>query len=234
MTGQTATMGPMERLGHAVSDWRSKLRERGIDLATMPPIPDSHRETPEDRAERLRLQRANRDARWAQRLPVMYEHATLADLDGDATRAATWLDGNGSTLVLAGVVGTGKTHTAYAVGNTAVHRGLWCEAWTVSDLLEVLRPGTTDAARELAQHAVRTCDLLILDDVTTGKVSEWAVEQFTSLLDHRLRNLRRQIVTTNAGHDALLEAWGARALDRLRYRWTVVALTGASRRVAAW
>lgn len=225
-------MGPMERLGHAVGDWRTKLHARGIDLATLPPVPDSHRETLEDRRDRLQAQARNRAARWVNRLPVMYADAAVADLTDaqGAVQVQGWLGSGSSTLLLAGPIGTGKTHAAYAVGHQAVAAGLWVEAWTLGDLLEACRPGGDPVALDAARNA----DVLVLDDLLAAKVSDWAVEQFTSLMDHRLRNQRRQVVTTNAAHADLLEAWGARALDRLRFRWTVVALTGESRRVAAW
>jgi DNA replication protein DnaC len=200
------------------------------------PLQDVHGETAEDRAERRRVQAENRAARWMRRLPVMYATAALEDLlaDGEQAEAGQvcrdWLGSTSTTLVLAGPVGTGKTHAAYAVGHAAVRRGLWVEAWTLSDLLEALRPEGDKSALE----AVRSCDLLLLDDLGATKVSEWAVETMTSLLDHRLREQRRQVVTTNAPYQVLEDAWGGRFADRLRFRWTVVTLLGESRRKAAW
>lgn len=220
-------MVDMERLGTAATPWRTRLA--GV---TPVQVPDAHRETPEDRAERKRLQAQNRATRWTSRLPVMYADAAMADLTDDQQGPTIqgWLASGSSTLVLAGNVGTGKTHAAYAVGHQAVAQGLWTEAWTLGDLLEALRPGGDPVALD----AARSADLLVLDDLLAAKVSDWSVEQFTSLLDHRLRNRRRQVVTTNAGHAELAEAWGARAMDRLRFRWTVVPMVGESRRVAAW
>jgi phosphoglycolate phosphatase-like HAD superfamily hydrolase len=60
------------------------------------------------------------------------------------------------------------------------------------------------------------------------------VEQVVALLDARLRDGLRQVVTTNAPYDALVEAWDDRAMDRLRFRWVVIQMTGESRRKAAW
>lgn len=188
-------------------------------------------ETPSERAARETQRLAHVRARWAERLPVMYADATMddvADLDRDVV---TWLAKEASpTLVLAGPVGTGKTHAAYAIANTAVGRGFATEAWSVTDLLAALRPpGDADTAK-----AIRSASLLVLDDLGAAKASDWAVETITALVDDRLRNGLRQIVTTNHPYEVLEAAWGARLLDRLQYRWTVVVLAGESRRKAAF
>lgn len=220
-------------LSGALARVRDTLRRQGIDPDALTVAPPASRgETDEDAAERRALQAANRSARWRTRLPAMYATAEVGDLDDEQGReaVAAWLGSGSSTLVLAGNIGAGKTHAAYAVARTAVTTGLWVEAWTVADLMEACRPGGDPTA---AEHA-RTCDLLVLDDLMASRASDWAVEQLTSLLDHRLRNRGRQIVTTNVRAEDLTEVWGKRAMDRLMYRQTVVKFTGTSRRVAAW
>jgi len=235
MTGQGATLrGMNDDTGVSLAKWQKAIRAHGIDPdAVEPNAPQSGTpESPEERADRLALQGAHRAARWTRRLPVMYRDATLADLGPEqhAQAVRDWLPGASSSLVLAGPVGTGKTHAAYAVGNAAVAAGSWVEAWTMADLLAALRPGGDPADLD----AVRGCSLLVLDDLGGVKVTDWSQEQFSSLMDHRLRSELRQVVTTNAAYPDLVEAWGDRALDRLRYRWTPLAFTGTSRRLAAW
>lgn len=206
--------------------WRDRIPE-GTEPVE---VPDSHTETPEQARERIALQHANRVKAYRESVPVMYREASLADLDEQTQGLIQdWLTRQGSTLMLAGPVGTGKTHAAYAVLNDAAETAT-VAATTLADLLAALRP---DGDARAAQRA-RTADLLLLDDFGAAKASEWAVEQVVALLDARLREGRRQVVTTNAPYDALVEAWDDRAMDRLRYRWTVIQMTGESRRKAAW
>lgn len=206
--------------------WRDRIPE-GTEPVE---VPDSHTETPEQARERIALQHANRVKAYRESVPVMYREASLADLDEQTQGLVQdWLTRQGSTLMLAGPVGTGKTHAAYAVLNDAAETAT-VAATTLADLLAALRP---DGDARAAQRA-RTADLLLLDDFGAAKASEWAVEQVVALLDARLREGRRQVVTTNAPYDALVEAWDDRAMDRLRYRWTVIQMTGESRRKAAW
>lgn len=184
-------------------------------------------ETPDEKREREALAQSHRTARWSARRPLIYTAADVSDL-ADETLAG-WLESGHLTLVLAGPVGVGKTHAAYAIGNQAVSvLGLWCEAWTVTDLLDALRPGGIGAS------GIRDCDLLVLDDLGAQKPSDWAVETITALVDARTREGRRQIITTNAPYNALVEAWGGRLLDRLTFKWTPVTMAGPSRRSAAW
>jgi DNA replication protein DnaC len=214
-------------------DWRERIPASILAEAEAegPADWDSHSETPEQAVERHKAAALARAQRWLEQMPAMYAEARLGDLD-PATHLAIgeWLNADGTTLVLAGQVGTGKTHAAYAVGHHLLGQGLTVEAWTLSDLLAAMRPDGDPKASDLA----RACDVLILDDLGAAKASEWAQEQLTALLDARLRDKRRQVVTTNAPYEALEAAWGSRAMDRLRYRWAVVTFTGESRRKAAW
>jgi DNA replication protein DnaC len=199
----------------------AKYQEADAEVVHIP-----RNETPEEAAERHDRARAHRVARWVAHRPVLYADAKMDDVSDLA--AARWWNTESDTLILAGPVGTGKTHTAYAIGNMAVEFGVWSEAYTVSDLLEALRPGGDGA------YGARQCDLLVLDDLGAQTPTPWAVETLTALVDARIRESRRQIVTTNAPYEALETAWCGRLIDRLAYRWTVVTLTGPSRRRAAW
>ena len=184
-------------------------------------------ESPEDRQERLERRRNAYRARWEAQVPPMYADASWSDLD-EAQRF-DWPQ-ESLNLVLAGPVGTGKTHAAYALGNAFSARGQWVQATTVVDLLAAMRP---DGDASLAR-AAQSCHVLILDDLGAGKASEFAVEQMTALMDLRIREGRRTIMTTNVPEPDLEAAWGGRFADRLRYRRTVAVFKGESRRKAAW
>lgn len=204
---------------------RERLEAMGVKPASEVEFP--RHETADEKAERLAARRAVYQARWEAQVPPMYADASWSDLD-EAQRF-DWPQ-ESLNLVLAGPVGTGKTHAAYALGNAFSARGQWVQATTVVDLLTALRP---DGDPSLAK-AVRECQVLILDDLGAGKASEFAVEQMTALLDLRIREGRRTIVTTNVPEPDLEAAWGGRFMDRLRFRRTVHVLRGESRRKADW
>lgn len=215
-------------------DWRRRIPAHVLAEAEAEgplEIGSSHDETPEQARERVRLAQESLNRAYTQRIPLMYRDATMADLDETVqAQVADWIEREGATLLFAGPVGTGKTHAAYAALHHLMGQGLTVEAVTLADLLAALRP---DGDAQTARRA-RVAQVLLLDDFGAAKASEWAVEQIVALVDARLREGHRMIVTTNSPYEALVEAWDDRALDRLRYRWKVITMTGESRRKAAW
>ena len=154
-------------------------------------------------------------------------------------------------LYLAGQVGTGKTHTAWAAitawcvtTGTLPHNG---EPATVdwpshgrippnviftrmTDLLDDLRPGEDSTKR------IRDCQrakLLVIDDIGAEKPSEWTQERFYSVIDHRYANCMPLIVTSNLPPSKLADQVGERAASRLAEMCEVVAMTGTDRRRSA-
>lgn len=156
--------------------------------------------------------------------------------------AAAWAArGTGAQgLYLAGQVGTGKTHAAWA----ALAR--WCEATgtvprggaagtarpnviftRMTDLLDDLRPGDDSRQR------IRDCQqaaLLVLDDFGAEKASEWTQERFYSIVDHRYANCLPLIVTSNLPPGEVAAQGGDRAASRLGEMCTVLKMTGPDRR----
>jgi len=230
---EAATAEPTT-MAEALAPFRAKLRARGLDPDALPPTkPEPHGESPEEAQERRQRKLDNYAARWKALVPVMYQDANVEALEAEAqhaVRVRSWLRSGSLHLVLAGAVGTGKTYAAYAVGNQALAAGMWVEAWTVPDLMDALRPGSTDHG---AESRARNCQLLILDDLT-AKATDWEAERLTMLLDARVREERQTLVTTNITSQQIQEVWGTRTMDRLRYRLTALTFTGESRRTAAW
>jgi DNA replication protein DnaC len=229
-TTEPTKVGETQRLAAI----RERLEKRGVDMR---PTPPSVVETPEEARQRDAHRMEVIRERWARKVPAMYASADVTELDGNqhAVAVRSWLGSGALHLVLAGPVGTGKTHAAYAIGNQALNHGTWTEAWSVGDLMEAMRPGAdprTHAPADLAKLA-RTCQLLVLDDLI-GKASEWEAEQMTLLLDARVREQRRTIVTTNMTSTQITETWGGRFMDRLTYRLTALTFSGESRRGGAW
>lgn len=219
-------------MADAMAPLMEKLKARGLDPANQPPLEQHRGESPEEAQERRQRRLDAYAARWREKVPVMYQEASVDDLDDlqHPVRVKGWLHSGGLHLVLAGPVGTGKTHAAYAVGNQALAAGKWVEAWTVGDLMDALRPGSQD---HTAEDRARKCHVLILDDLT-GKATDWEAERLTLLLDARVRDQRQTIVTTNITSGQITETWGGRFMDRLRYRLTPLTFQGESRRGAEW
>lgn len=220
-------------LADALSPLAERLRKRGLEIGQPSPGPTPvPKETDDDLEARRAARLNNYQSRWAERLPAMYADASLDNLT-DAQHhpeILRWMAEDRLHLVLAGGVGTGKTYAAYAIGNRLLERGVWVEAWPVGDLMDALRPTSTDRD---AERRARDCQVLILDDLT-AKATEWEAERLTLLMDARVRSKRRTIVTTNISAAQIAEAWGNRLMDRLRWRLISCTFTGPSRRAEEW
>lgn len=226
------TMNQPTPLSDALAPLHERLRARGYEPGDTSVEPEPHGETAEEAQERHARRLETITARWHAGVPPMYADASMDDLDDDqhAIRVRSWLRSGSCHLVLAGPVGTGKTHAAYAVGHQALRDGLWVEAWTVVDLMDALRPGSSDRD---AERRARDARLLILDDLP-AKATDWEAERLTALMDARVRAERLTVITTNITAAQITETWGDRFMDRLRYRLTALTLAGESRRKAEW
>jgi DNA replication protein DnaC len=137
----------------------------------------------------------------------------------------------GPSLLMAGVVGAGKTHQAYGAVRQLVQTGVgvrW-RATTAADLYADLRPRAgVDSERELA--AVSRCPLLIIDDLGAAKTSEWTEEVTYRLINRRYNHMLPTLVTTNLAIKDLRAHLGDRVTSRLAQMTTRVEFEPVDRR----
>lgn len=137
----------------------------------------------------------------------------------------------GPSLLMAGVVGAGKTHQAYGAVRRLVQTGVgvrW-RATTAADLYANLRPRPgVDSERELA--AVSRCPLLIIDDLGAAKASEWVEEVTYRLINRRYNHMLPTLITTNLAIKDLRAHLGDRVTSRLAQMTTRVEFEPVDRR----
>ncbi|WP_329612556.1 ATP-binding protein [Streptomyces brevispora] len=129
----------------------------------------------------------------------------------------------GPSLLMAGVVGAGKTHQAYGAVRELVKSGVgvrW-RATTAADLYAELRPRQgVDSERELA--AISRCPLLILDDLGAARATEWTEEITYRLINRRYNHMLPTLITTNLRISDLRTYLGDRIASRLAQMTTRV------------
>jgi len=148
-------------------------------------------------------------------------------------------------LILAGPVGTGKTHLACAILNHRIEHGREAVFCTVPELMADIRNtfGSDDSTSEI-MDLVKDVDLLLLDDFGTeyrrssnGKRVSWVLEQIWVIVNNRLMNDRQLIVTTNYETPSLMAealggVMGERIVSRLVDMCKWVRVNGEDRRLS--
>jgi DNA replication protein DnaC len=187
------------------------------------------------------------------RIPPNYQHASLENFkipqdnpiarDG-LTRALLAVKafvrgfpvGEPQGLLLVGDTGVGKTHLAVAALKSLIEKGHEGLFYDYQNLLERIRSSYDRAAGAGDREAYGTameCEVLLLDDLGSHRVTEWVEDTVTSIITHRCNNRKALIATTNLNPDdvgtvayttsggtdvhkkTLIEAIGARARSRL-------------------
>jgi DNA replication protein DnaC len=155
----------------------------------------------------------------------------LADLGrGD------WIT-RGDNVVLAGPIGTGKTHLAIALGVEAARQRRHVAFWRAADLVRNLVEARDKRELGRTQARLRRVDLLILDEVGFVPFDRAGGELLFNLLADRYERRRAVVITTNlafaewprvfADDEKLTTA----LLDRLAERATIITTRGKSYRM---
>lgn len=102
--------------------------------------------------------------------------------------------------------GSGKTRLAIGIGNALMERsGEMVKFCTTTRLIEEIKAtfGNKDISSSDYLDAVKSVNVLILDDIGTEKLSDWVNEIFYSIINDRMLNKRITIYTSNCTIDEL-------------------------------
>jgi DNA replication protein DnaC len=160
----------------------------------------------------------------ARYLDAKVENPAVADW------VAKTIDGGADSLLLAGAVGVGKTHTGYAalaavvLGRAA--RGESCQlaAVTHTDLCDSVRGDGEGIDR------VKDAALLMLDDLGAAHVTAWNADAVYRVIDHRWTHMLPTIITSNFDPGTLSAMLGERLTSRLFGMCRTVVINGTDRR----
>ena len=102
----------------------------------------------------------------------------------------------GTSLIIQGSPGTGKTHIAASIRNALVERNYKVYFITLPEYLDEIKAAFNEPnKRYTIDRMVRESDLLIVDDVGANRMTDFAIEEFFKLVDARVGKCT--IYTTN-------------------------------------
>jgi len=147
-------------------------------------------------------------------VPKLYGGCTLDNYLGNE-KLVNELKKEKDNLVLRGNTGTGKTHLAIAI--LKMQPSIDLRFVTVPDLLLKIR-SSFNGGPETEDEIIReysSIPVLVLDDLGAEKTSEFAITTLYIILDRRIRDCRKTIITTNLSQNEIEEVFGSRIASRL-------------------
>jgi DNA replication protein DnaC len=170
------------------------------------------------------------------KIPKIFE---VADYDKDVSDELKKLFEKqvraGKGIYLHGGTGTGKTHTAYAMAKKAQSLPLNVMFFNATSFLDQLKAefkiGFAENEESLFDQAMNLKGILFIDDLGAEKCSEWVLERFTLLINHRWEEMLPIVFTSNYDLEILSARMGDRVSSRVFAMAEVVQLTGADRRL---
>lgn len=173
----------------------------------------------------------NREQEWVKVfVPKRFKHATFETyrinqhnkkLFGIVKQwVKTYNEETDQGLILAGSIGTGKTHLMFSIGRALARRGIWAIYKNFASVCVEMkdswrRQESTSHIKELLQEA----NLLLLDDLGAEMRDNtdqgWVTEFVYDVVEKRYNEMLPTVVATNLNMDDLAERYTERVASRL-------------------
>lgn len=174
------------------------------------------------------------------KFPAMYQDANILDFGSMGEHIAKLVNSlfqgaeegderfPKSGLILSGPVGTGKTHAFYAILRFILETDpeRLSSFHVYPELMQTLKAEFANGAYDDLMSSTWLkyyCGggvyggLVAIDDVLSGKTTDFELDKLFMILDKRTSNMEPTILTTNVAPDNFKEAFGERVASRLNY-----------------
>jgi len=129
------------------------------------------------------------------------------------------LSGNGNCLVMAGKVGTGKTHLAAAMINTMVEKGKNSKLVKMSEVIRNIKSTWSKGALQDESEVIKfysSLPLLIVDEIGVQFGTDTEKLLLSEIIDNRYQDILPTVLISNLDTDGIKNCIGERSYDRLR------------------
>lgn len=141
-------------------------------------------------------------------------------------------------LLMIGEPGLGKTFLCNCIAKDLLDRGITVLYQTAPDLFSVLEKFKFTPVNDPLYHTLNdkvdfifSCDLLVIDDLGTETVSPIINTAFFNVINSRMLNKKRIIISTNLSLDDIFENYSQRIISRIMGNYKILKFFGDDIRV---
>jgi DNA replication protein DnaC len=144
---------------------------------------------------------------------------------------------NGKGLFLSGTVGTGKTHLLAAIIDYAARiKKQYIDYYNIVSLLNNIRftfkrKYEDSLSTEEITNRLKKCSVLMIDDMGTENLTDWASEILFDIIDYRYSNLKSMVISTNLSTIEIKEKLDERLMSRIYEMCKGIKLIGKDYRI---
>ena len=138
-----------------------------------------------------------------------------------------WREKNG--IILSGDSGIGKTHLAAAISNELINRRVAVFFVNAPEVYDRIRDEIGN--KDYTKATMKSCELLILDDLGKEKRSEWTDQILYEVVNNRYEAKKPIIITTNYSAKELATRIDKAVLSRLFEMCVFINMQGEDRRM---
>ena len=123
-----------------------------------------------------------------------------------------------SDMIFFGKAGVGKTFFARCIAGALLEKGIDVVYISARELTEILNASLFFERREEVEEdlkSIRTCELLVIDDLGTECPTSRSVSQFFSLMEERKLHRRAMLITTNLAPEDIKRDYSERIYSRI-------------------
>ena len=125
----------------------------------------------------------------------------------------------GTSMIMTGGVGTGKTHLASAIANFFINRGKSVAFMTIATMFRKIRETYRSNSKNTEQKIINDIgkvDLLVLDEIGSQKGSDSEKYLLFEVLNKRYGYFKPTIIISNLDINDIRKYIGARVMDRFK------------------
>ena len=132
-----------------------------------------------------------------------------------------------TNLYLYGNSGLGKTFISHCIAKDLLDKGNSVIYQTATDLIDSIRNNkfNQNIQKNIVEYLYE-CDLLIIDDLGTENLTEFANNELFNLINRRLMNRKSNVISTNLSLNELQGRYNSRLTSRIMGNFTFLKFVG--------